>query len=80
VSLASEPELTIGFKDRNWRGPKVACGKCGKRVRGGLTHYKDVSDPPAHVLCRTCFAAPARPGFYGEDASEVTSVSKPVNL
>ena len=74
--MASEPALTIGFKDRNWRGPKVACGKCGKRVRGGLTHYKDVSDPPANVLCRACFVGTPRTGFYDASAFDrITSVN-----
>ena len=70
---ASEPALTLGFKDRNWRGPKVACGKCGRRVRGGLTHYKDDGTPPVNVLCRACFGAPARAGFYDGSAEDVTT-------
>lgn len=58
MSPDKAPEPTImrlGWVPRSWRGAKLACVKCGRRVRSGTVHIseRDV-ERPTRVLCNEC--------------------------
>ncbi len=47
--------MRLGFVSVSWKGPKVPCAKCGRRVRSGTCHFDHRFDnPPPKVLCHWC--------------------------
>ena len=52
---APVPSFRIGWVPITWKGAKVACAKCGRRVRAGTVHVDHRHlDPPPRVLCPSC--------------------------
>ncbi len=44
----------FGWSTHAWRGPKIPCTTCGRRIRGGVVNVHDKGNPPSRAMCHPC--------------------------